>query len=187
MLSRCRRRRQASAKQRKCVSRVSCKISSCSQAVRPACMRHSSCEGLQRHPVHQLLASRPLALLKLFDCHGDCRHRPLLEITPTCDEQHAEASRRCNAHLRHPKIFAQVLAYYWQLYLQNALSQTGGSLPLPFMGAPFMPPGGDALAYQQQQQLQQQVPDSMCTSLLQAPSLSTLLFATRFVLSKGSI
>ena len=45
----------------------------------------------------------------------------------------------------------QVLAYYWQLYLQNALQQSGGALPMPFLGAPpFMSP--DALAGQYQQQ-----------------------------------
>lgn len=44
----------------------------------------------------------------------------------------------------------QVLAYYWQLYLQNALQQSGGALPMPFLGAPpFMSP--DALAGQYQQ------------------------------------
>lgn len=49
---------------------------------------------------------------------------------------------------------SQVLAYYWQLYLQNALQQSGGALPMPFLGAPpFMAP--DALAGQYQQQAQQ--------------------------------
>lgn len=47
--------------------------------------------------------------------------------------------------------YAQVLAYYWQLYLQNALQQGGGTLPMPFMGAPFMPPEAFAGQYQQQQ------------------------------------
>lgn len=45
----------------------------------------------------------------------------------------------------------QVLAYYWQLYLQNALQQGGGTLPMPFMGAPFMPPEALAGQYQQPQ------------------------------------
>ncbi len=45
----------------------------------------------------------------------------------------------------------QVLAYYWQLYLQNALQQGGGTLPMPFMGAPFMPPEAFAGQYQQPQ------------------------------------
>ena len=35
-----------------------------------------------------------------------------------------------------------MLAYYWQLYLQNALQQSGGQLPLPFL--PGSMPGGMA-------------------------------------------
>ncbi len=35
-----------------------------------------------------------------------------------------------------------MLAYYWQLYLQNALQQSGGQLPLPFLAGSM--PGGMA-------------------------------------------
>lgn len=51
-----------------------------------------------------------------------------------------------------------MLAYYWQLYLQNALQQSGGALPMPFLGAPPFMAAPDALAasqYQQQAQPQQ--------------------------------